>query len=88
MPNPLMRSCLIEVGHIGASARAGAASREGPVGVEAFLSYTSQEPLTDGIGPWGMNRRFEQLNATGGRHASKTGSELAVVITRALARTG
>jgi hypothetical protein len=38
------------------------------------------EPFTEGIGAFGMNRRFEQLDAAGFHHTSKTGSKLAVVI--------
>src|SRR5262249_49845724 len=49
--------------------------------VEAFLSDTPQETLTDGIGLGGMNRRCEQFDATGRRHLEETGSILAVVIT-------
>ena len=39
--NPLMGSCLIEGGHIRASARAGVASHAGSAVIEAFLSHTS-----------------------------------------------
>ncbi len=49
--------------------------------VQAFLPHTSGEALADGVGSWCMNRRLEQLDATGPRHAAETGSKLAVVIT-------
>jgi hypothetical protein len=49
--------------------------------IEAFLTNTAQEPLTNGIGSRSMNRRFKQLDATGPRHSAETGSILTVVIT-------
>ena len=49
--------------------------------IEAFLSHAPQEALTDGIGSWSMNRRFEQLDAARFRHPSKAGPKFAIVIT-------
>src|SRR5215470_6000372 len=48
--------------------------------IEAFMSYTAEEALTDGIGSRSVNRRFKQLDATGPRHSAETGSILPVVI--------
>ncbi len=79
--DPLMRSCLVEVLHIGIEHPLQLLLLQDEQVVQAFFSDAPQEALTDRIGSWGMNRRFEKLNATGGRHASKTGSKLAVVIT-------
>ena len=55
--------------------------------IEAFLTNTSQEPLTDGIGSRSVNRRFKQLDVTGPRHSAETGPILAVVITDQILRS-
>ena len=49
--------------------------------VEAFLPGTPQEALTDRVVSGSMNRRFEQLNRTGGRYTSKARPKFAIVIT-------
>jgi len=49
--------------------------------VQAFLSDTPGEAFADGIGAFRMNRRFEHLNATRGRHTSKAWPTFAIVIT-------
>ncbi len=71
--DPLMRSCLVEVLHIGIKHPLQLLLLQHEQVVQAFFSDAPQEALTDRIGSWGMNRCFEKLNATGGRHASKTG---------------
>jgi hypothetical protein len=48
--------------------------------VQAFLSDAPQESFADRIGSWSVIRGLENLNCTGGRHASKTGSKFAIVI--------
>ena len=54
--------------------------------VEAFLPNTPQEAFADRIGSWGMIRRFENLDGTRCRHASKTWSKFAIVITYQILR--
>ncbi len=49
--------------------------------IKAFLPHAPQKAFADGIGSGSMNRRFEQLDATGPRHSAETGSILTVVIT-------
>jgi hypothetical protein len=49
--------------------------------VQAFLPDTPQEALTDRIASGSMNRRFEHLNRTSGRHTSKARPKFAIVIT-------
>ncbi len=76
-----MRSCLVEVGHIGIEHALELLLLQDQQVVQALLSYTPQETLTDGIGSGSVNWRFEKLDATGLRHSAETGSKLAVVIT-------
>jgi hypothetical protein len=76
--DPLMRPCQVEVGHIRIQNALELLLLQDQQMVEAFLSYTPQETLTDGIGLGSMNRRFEQLDATGRCHSAETGSILAV----------
>ena len=85
-----MRSCLVEIPYIGFQDPLELLLLKNQKMVEAFLSDTPQETLTDGIGLGSMNRRFEQLDATGPRHSLETGSIRAVVITdiSAFALTG
>ena len=48
--------------------------------IETLTSHTAQEPLTDGIGTWGMIGRFEQLDATGLGNPREGHAKLAIVI--------
>src|SRR5215472_667415 len=54
--------------------------------VQTRLPHIPHESLADGIGSWGINRRFEQLDATGPRHPHKRGSKLALVISYQILR--
>src|SRR5947209_3563325 len=49
--------------------------------VEAFLPHTPQEAFADRIGSWCVKGRFENLNRTRCRHASKAKPTFAIVIT-------
>ena len=49
--------------------------------VQAFLPHAPEKPLANGIGSWRLNRRCEQLDATGRRHSAETGSKLTIMIT-------
>ncbi len=76
-----MRSCLVEVAHIGIEDTLELLLLQDEQMIEAFLSHAPQEAFADRIGSGSMNRRFEKLDATGGRHSAETGSKLAIVIT-------
>ena len=75
-----MRSCLVEVGHIRLEDAVQLPLMQDQQVIEAFLPHTPQEALTDGIGSRCMNRRFEQLDATGRRHASEARPKFGIVI--------
>jgi len=79
--HPLMGSCPIEVGDIAIEHALELFFMQGQQVVQAFLSYTPQETLTDGIGSWRVVWGLEKLDATGPRHSPETGTKLAVVIT-------
>jgi hypothetical protein len=79
--NPLMRPCLVEVHDILIEDTLELLLMEDQQVVQAFLSYTPHEPLTDGIGSWGMYRRLKNLNGTRRHHASKARPKFAIVIT-------
>jgi len=81
LPNTLMRSCSVEIHHICIQDALELLLLQNQQVVQAFLPHTSHETLTDSIGLGNMNRRFEQLDATGPRHSAETGSKLAIVIT-------
>ena len=76
-----MRSSPIEVGDIAIEHALELFLMQDQQVVQAFLSDAPQKAFANGIGSWRMNRRFEQLDATGHRHSAETGSILAVVIT-------
>jgi hypothetical protein len=76
----LMRPCVVEVGHIRMEHALELLLLQDQQMVETFLPYAPQEPFTDGIRSWGMNWRFEQLDATGRRHPHKRASKFAIVI--------
>src|SRR5215472_10199220 len=71
----LMRSCLVEVGHVGIEHALELLLLNNQQMIQAFLSDAPQEALTDRIGSGSMNRRFEQLDATDRRQASKARPE-------------
>ena len=75
-----MGSCLVEVGHILIQNTLESLLLQDQQVVQAFLPYTPHKAFADGVGSWRVNRRFEQLDATGLRHWAETGSKLAVVI--------
>src|SRR5215469_607727 len=81
-----MRPCLVKVRHIGLEHALELPLLQDQQVVQAFLPYTSQKAFADGVGSWRVNRRFEQLDATGRRHSAETGSKCAVVITNQVLR--
>ena len=76
-----MGSCSVEVPYIVIEHALELLLAEDEEMVQAFLSDTPQEAFADGIGSWCMNRRLEQLDATGPRHTSEAGPKFAIVIT-------
>jgi len=86
LPNPLMRPCLVKVRHIRLEHALELSLLQKRQVVQAFLPYTSQKAGSDGVCSWRVNRRFEQLDATGRRHLAETGSKFAVVITNQVLR--
>jgi hypothetical protein len=60
----LMWSCLVEVRHIGIEDAVELLLMEDEQMIEALTPHTTQEPLTDGIGAWGVIGGFENLDAT------------------------
>jgi len=64
--NPLMRSCLVEVGHILIEHALELLLAGDQQMVETFLSDASQIAFTDRIGSWSMIRGFENLNPCAG----------------------
>jgi hypothetical protein len=85
-PDPLMRSCPIEVRHISIEHPLELLLVEDQEVVEAFFSHTPQEAFADRIGPGSVIRGGENLNGTCHSHTSKTGSKFAVVITHQILR--
>jgi hypothetical protein len=71
-----MQPSLVEIGHIGIEHPLELPLMQDQQVVLAFLSDAPQIAFADGIGSWGMNRRFEQLDATGRRYSAETGSIL------------
>src|SRR3989442_1918027 len=79
--NPLMRSCLVEVGDIAIEHALELPLMQDQQMVQAFLPNTPQKAFADGVGAFRMNRRFEDLDGARFRYTSKTRPELALVIT-------
>jgi len=78
--NPLMGSCSVEVAHIRIEHALELLLAEDQQVVQAFLSDAPQEAFADRIGSWRVIRRFENLNRTRGRHASKARPKFAIGI--------
>jgi len=54
--------------------------------IETLATYTAQKPFTDGIGAWRVIRCFQDRDATGCCHASKTVIKLAITIAKEILR--
>src|SRR5215469_8861809 len=76
-----MRSILVEVHHIRSEHALELLLLQDEQMIEAFLPHTSKEPLTDGIGAFRVNRRFEYLDAAGGGQTREAGPKFVIVIT-------
>jgi len=55
--------------------------------IETLSTYTAQKAFTDGIGPWGVVGRFQDLDAAGCSHTRETRSKLAITIANELLRS-
>src|SRR5215471_21851735 len=80
LPNPLMRSCLVEVDHIGIEHALELLLLKDQQVIEAFLSDAPQEAFADGISAWRMNRRFEDLDRARFRHTRKARPKFGIII--------
>ena len=78
----LMRSCLVEVRHIRIEDALELLLAKDQQVIEAFLPHTPGEAFADCIGSWCVKGRFENLNRTRCRHASKAKLKFAIVITK------
>ena len=79
--DPLMRPGSVEVVHIRVEHAVELLLMEDEQMIEALTSYTSQEPLTDGIRSRSVIRSFENLDVTHISKPRETHSKLAIVIT-------
>src|SRR5215470_6280738 len=79
--NPLMRSCLVEVGHVGIEDALELLLLQDQQVIETLAPHTTQKAFTDRIGSGRVIRGLEKLDATGPRHPGKVWPKLVVVIT-------
>src|SRR5215467_12768151 len=54
--------------------------------IETFATHTAQKAFTDRIGAWRAIRCFQNLDAAGGGHTSKTGTIFAITIPNEILR--
>ena len=78
--NPLMGSCPVEVHYILLEHPLELLLLKRQQVVQAFLPYTPQEALADGIGSGSMIRYIKNLNGTCCRYTSEAGPEFVIVI--------
>jgi hypothetical protein len=62
LPNALMWSCPIEVGHILIEHTLELFLVEDQEVIEAFTTHTAEKAFTDGIGSWRLIRRSEECD--------------------------
>ncbi len=86
LPNPLMRSCLVEVRHILIEHALQLLLVEDEQVVKAFLSHTPQEAFADRIGARSVIRCSKHFNGTHCRHASKARPKFVIIITYQILR--
>ena len=85
--DPLMRPGSVEVVHIRVEHPVELLLMEDEQMIEALTSYTSQEPLTDGIRSRSVIRSFENLDVTCFRNPREAQPKLAIVIPNEILRT-
>ena len=81
MRNPLMRSCLVEVGDVAIEYALELPFMQDQQMVQTLLAHTPHEPLSDRIRSGSMIGRFEHLDVTCPRHTSKERPKFAIIIT-------
>jgi hypothetical protein len=59
LPDALMRSCLVEVRHIGIEDALELLLLQDEQVIEALTPHTAQKAFTDSIGPWCVVGRFQ-----------------------------
>jgi hypothetical protein len=83
----LMRSSSVEVVHICVEHALELLLMEDEQMIEALTSHAAEEALTDGIGPRGVIRCFENLNVTRSSKPLETHPKFAIVITDEVLRS-
>jgi hypothetical protein len=86
LPDALMRSCLVEVRHIGIEDTLELLLLQDEQVIQTLSPHTAQKALTDGIGAFRVIRCFQYLDAAGCCHARETRSKLTVTITNEILR--
>src|SRR5215469_4990198 len=82
----LMRSGLIEVLNVGMKDTVQLLLVKDEQVIETLATHTAQKAFTDGIGPWCMVGRLQDLAAAGCGHARKTRSKFAITIANEILR--
>ena len=80
LPNPLMRSSLIEVHNICLKETIELLLMQDQEMIQAFSPHTPKKAFTDGIRSRSPVRRSKYFDATRGSHARKTRPKFAVII--------
>src|SRR5215472_14580675 len=81
-----LRSCLVEVGHVGIEHALELPLMKEQQVIQALLPHTSGEAFAHRIGSGSVILCFQNLNRTGGRHPSETGPKFAIIITNQILR--
>src|SRR5215467_1231768 len=82
-----LRSDLIEVLDIGTKDTMQLLLLQDEQVIETLSPNTAQKPFTDGIGAWRLIRCFQDLDAAGCCHTSKTGTKFVITIANEILRS-
>jgi hypothetical protein len=80
LSDSLMRPGSVEVHHLGIEDALELLLLQDEQVIETLATHTAQKAFTDGIGPWCVVGRFEDLDAAGCSHARETRSKLVITI--------
>ena len=86
LSNTLMRPGLIEVLDIGTQDTMQLLLLQDEQVIETLAPYTAQKAFTDGIGPWRVIGRFQDLDAADCGHTRESHPKLAIVISDEILR--
>ena len=86
LPDALMRSGLIEVLDIGTQDTMQLLLLQDEQVIETLAPHTAQKAFTDGIGPWRVIGRFQDLDAAGLGNPGESHPKLAIVISDEILR--